>query len=66
MLKRNTVNDLNGLLDALSKATAGQVVFIPGETEIDLTARVYIEELVLEVPEGVTLAGNRGYNDSRA
>ena len=59
------VKDLDGLLDALSKATKGQTVFIPGETEIDLTARIYIEELVLEVPEGVTLAGNRGHNGSK-
>jgi hypothetical protein len=44
------VKDLEGLLDALAQARAGQTVFIPGETEIDLTARIYIEELVLEVP----------------
>ena len=60
-----TVRDLDSLLDALSKAKKGQVVFIPGETEIDLTARVYIEKIVLEVPEGVTLAGDRGHNDSK-
>lgn len=60
-----TVKDLDSLLDALSKAKAGQVIFIPGETEIDLTARVYIDQLVLEVPEGITLAGNRGYNNSQ-
>lgn len=59
------VKDLNALLNALSKAQAGQVVFIPGETEIDLTARVYIEQLVLKVPGGVTLAGNRGENCSK-
>jgi len=60
-----TVKGLDALLDALSKAKAGQVVFIPGETEIDLTARIYIEQLVLEVPEGVTIAGNRGHNGSK-
>jgi hypothetical protein len=59
-----TVTDLDDLLEALSKAKPGEVVFIPGETEIDLTARVYIEQLVLEVPEGVTLAGNRGHEGS--
>ena len=59
------VEDLNALLNALSKAKAGEVVFITGETEIDLTARIYIEQLVLEVPAGVTLAGNRGYNGSK-
>ena len=60
-----TVNDLDSLLDALSRAVAGQVIFIPGETEIDLSARIYIEQVVLEVREGVTLAGDRGHNGSR-
>jgi len=60
-----TVKDLNALLDALSKAKAGQTIFIPAETVIDLTARIYIEQLVLDVPEGVTLAGDRGYGGSK-
>ncbi len=59
------VTDLDDLLEALTKAKAGQTVFIPAETEIDLTARIYIEQLVLEVPEGVTLAGDRGHNNSK-
>lgn len=58
------VKNLDELLDALAKAKSGQVVFIPGETEIDCTARVYIEKLVIEIPAGVTLAGNRGHNGS--
>ena len=60
-----TVRDLDGLLDALKKAQPGQVVFIPGETEIDMTARIYIEHIVLEVPKGVTLAGERGHSGSK-
>jgi hypothetical protein len=60
-----TVSDLNSLLAALAEAEAGEVVFIPGETEIDLTARIYIEDLVLEVPAGVTLAGDRGQDGSQ-
>jgi hypothetical protein len=59
------VKDLDELLEALSKAKAGQIVFIPAETVIDLTARIYIEEIVLEVPQGVTLAGDRGHGDSK-
>ncbi|MHC4627568.1 MAG: hypothetical protein ACYTDV_11355 [Planctomycetota bacterium] len=59
------VRDLDTLLDALSKAKVRQVVFIPGEMTIDLTARIYIDKIVLDVPEGVTLAGNRGYNGSK-
>ena len=42
-----TAKSLDALLDALSKAKAGQVVFIPAETEIDLKSRIYIEQLVL-------------------
>ncbi len=57
--------NLDELLEALKKAKAGQVVFIPGETEIDCTARVYIEQLVIEVPAGVTLAGDRGRDGSK-
>ena len=60
-----TVKNLDALLNALSKAKKGQIIFVPGETEIDLTARIYIEQLVLEVPEGVTLAGERGHNGSK-
>lgn len=59
-----TVATLDDLLEALGKARAGEVVFIPGAAEIDCTARVYIEELVLEVPAGVTLASDRGHGDS--
>ncbi len=60
-----TVRNLDALLDALSKAKSGQVVFLPAETIIDLTARIYIDQLVLEIPEGVTLAGDRGYGKSK-
>ncbi len=60
-----TVTDLHGLLEALAQAKAGDVVFIEGAVEIDLTARIYIEKLVLSVPEGVTLAGNRGREGSQ-
>lgn len=59
-----TVEDLDSLLDALSQAKAGQVVFMRGDAEIDLTARIYIEKLVLDVPAGVTLASNRGAGGS--
>ena len=60
----HTADSLDASLDALSKASAGQTVFVPGETLIDLTARIYIGQLVLEIPEGVTLAGDRGNNGS--
>ncbi len=60
-----TVKTLEALIDALAKAKAGQVVFIPGEVEIDLTTYIYIEQLVLKVPKGVTLAGDRGRDGSQ-
>jgi hypothetical protein len=59
-----TAEDLESLLDALSQARQGEVVFLPGETEIDLTTRIYIEQLVLDVPPGVTLASDRGHHGS--
>ena len=55
-----TATTLEELIEALAQARAGQVVFIPGETEIDLTTFIYIDQFVLEIPEGVTLAGERG------
>jgi hypothetical protein len=60
-----TVQTLDSLLAALAVAKRGETIFIPGETLIDLTARIYIERLVLELPSGVTLAGNRGDGGSR-
>lgn len=59
-----SADSLDALIEALAKAKPGQVVFIPGRAEIDCTARVYIEKLVLEIPEGVTLASDRGHGDS--
>ena len=59
-----TAKTLEELVEALGKAQKGQVVFIPGETEIDMTSLIVIEKLVLEVPEGVTLAGERGHDGS--
>lgn len=59
-----TVSTVEALLDGLARATAGQVIFIPGTVEIDLTTLIYIDQLVLEVPEGVTLASDRGVDGS--
>lgn len=53
------------LVEALETASNGQVVFIPGDVEMDLTALIYVEDLVLKVPEGVTLASDRGHNGSK-
>jgi len=59
------VTDLDSLIEALAAAKEGQVVFVPGDTEIDLTTLIYIDQLVLEVPQGVTLAGERGHAGSQ-
>ncbi len=60
-----TVETLEALMDALSKAKAGQVIFIPSGTVIDMTTRIYIEKISLKIPAGVTLAGDRGHNGSK-
>jgi len=54
------VGDLDALLDALEEAEAGDVIFVEDGAVIDVSTRVYVDDLVLEIPEGVTLAGNRG------
>ncbi|MEQ8847644.1 hypothetical protein [Botrimarina sp.] len=56
----HTARTLDELIDVLAAAEPGDVVFVPGDALIDLTARIYIEKLVLEVPAGVTLASDRG------
>jgi hypothetical protein len=58
------VEDLESLIEGMKNAKPGQVVFIPGNTMIDFTTFIYIDNFVLEIPEGVTLAGDRGHNGS--
>jgi hypothetical protein len=60
----DVVATVDDLLESLAQAKAGDTVYIAGDAEIDLTTRVFIEELVLEVAEGVTLASDRGQNGS--
>lgn len=60
-----TATTLEELIESLEKAEAGQIVFIPEETEIDLTTFIYIDKFVLQIPEGVTLAGERGREKSK-
>lgn len=59
-----TVDSLESLIDALAKAKAGQVVFIPGNLIIDMTTFIYIDKIMLKIPKGVTLASDRGNNGS--
>lgn len=59
-----TASRLEELIEACASAEEGQTVFVPGDAEIDFTTFVYIEELVLHVPGGVTLASDRGIDGS--
>jgi len=53
-----TVTTREELLEALTKAQAGQVIFVPDGVEIDLTG-----ESNVQLPGGVTLAGTRGLGE---
>lgn len=59
-----TVDSLDALLDALGSGSEGDTIFIPGSTAIECTERVFIEELILGIPLGVTLASDRGKSGS--
>ena len=54
------VENYEQFIDALKKAKIGEVIFIKGETVIDIT--LHGETIV--IPDGVTLAGERGNNSS--
>ncbi|MBN1344460.1 MAG: right-handed parallel beta-helix repeat-containing protein [Phycisphaerae bacterium] len=55
----HVVTTASALLDALKKARPGQVIWVPGEGEIDLTGKQGVS-----IPGGVTLASNRGVDGS--
>ena len=59
-----TVATLDELLAALARAKAGDVVFVAAGSRIDCTERVVAEQLVIQIPAGVTLAGDRGHGGS--
>ncbi len=52
------------MFEALKKALSGDIIFLPGNTIFDLTALVYTENKSIQIPEGVILASDRGYNGS--
>src|SRR5690606_8944026 len=58
------VRNVSELQHAIRSAKHGDVIFLPGDVHIDLTTHIYIDKLVLEIPAGVTLASDRGYNNS--
>lgn len=61
---RPLVRHLDQLLEALAGARSGETIFIAGDATIECTERVFIEDLVLELPGGVTLASDRGVDGS--
>lgn len=58
------VTDDNSLVDALKTAISGDVIFISGDADIDLSELRATENIHLYVPEGVVLASDRGNNGS--
>ena len=56
---------IDELLTALVAARKGDVIFLRGDIELDFTERVCIDKLVLEIPEGVTLASDRGVRGAK-
>lgn len=59
-----SVSTVDELREALANAQAGEVVYVAGSADVDCTTLVFAEKLVLEIPEGVTLASNRGHEGS--
>jgi hypothetical protein len=58
------VRTVEELAAALKQAQAGQTVFVPGDVKLDCTDLIFVEDFHIEIPAGVTLAGDRGYNGS--
>lgn len=58
------VSNADELISAVGKAVAGQVIFVKGGAEIDLTDDQYTDDLILNFAAGVTLASDRGLNGS--
>lgn len=52
------------LIDTLKKAKAGEVVYVEDKAELDFSPWVIVEEVVMEIPAGVTLASGRGKDGS--
>ena len=59
------VTTVDELIEALKQAKTGDVVYVEPDADIDCTTLVFAEKLVLGIPEGVTLASNRGHEGSK-
>jgi hypothetical protein len=54
------VGHLDELIEALAGAKSGDTVYVSGDAVIECTERIYVDELVLALSGGVTLASDRG------
>jgi len=62
----HNVSTIEELLEALAQAQSGEVVYLDPAGDFDVTTLVYAEDnFMLAIPEGVTLASNRGHEGSR-
>ncbi len=58
------VSTANELIAALKQVKSGEVIYVEPGSHIDCSTLIFAEKLVLEIPEGVTLASNRGHEGS--
>jgi len=58
------ISHLDELIEALAGARSGDTIYVAGDAVIECTERIHVEELVLELPGGVTLASDRGIDDA--
>ena len=59
------VKNAEELVNALEKAEAGDVIFVPRDVKIDMTEFMYADQYDIKLKEGVTLASDRGNNGSK-
>lgn len=55
-----TVRTVDELAAALKEVKSGQTIFVPGGVELDCTDLIFVEDFKIQLPAGVTLAGDRG------
>ena len=58
------VSTLDQLRATLKTVKPGQTIYIEQTADLDCTALVFAERLVLDIPAGITLASNRGHQGS--
>ncbi|MBI2441855.1 MAG: right-handed parallel beta-helix repeat-containing protein [Lentisphaerae bacterium] len=58
------VRTMEELLAAVARAKSSEIIFIEHGVELDFTNRVITDKLALQIPAGVTLAGDRGHDGS--